>query len=145
MTFGKQVVTIILAGVIELNWWPRNNIHGEYLKLIEITLLNGLKYGSSRSTPRIPPSSWTLMIKSECVLFLILGIKPQPPPTKHSVNGILKIFETKNSDRAKLLLFAPTLKWLPRKSVACHSSRDTVCSYTVEIVCDATLPFEMIN
>lgn len=49
------------------------------------------------------------MIKSECVLFLVLGKKTQPPPTKHSVNGIFKIFETKNSDRGKLLLFAPAL------------------------------------
>lgn len=81
------------------------------------------------------------MIKSEHVL-LVSGKKtPQAPTKKDSVNVIFKIFETKNSDRGKLLLFASALKWLPRKSVACHSSRDTLCSCTVEVACDANFAF----
>lgn len=131
--------------MMELNWCPRNNTFGEYLKLTEIALLNGLKHKSCRATPRIPPSSWTPMIKSGCVLFLVLGKNDTTPTENHNVNVIFKIFETKNSDWGKLLLFASALKWLPRKSMACHSSRDRVCSCTVEVACDATLPFELIN
>lgn len=98
----KVVCNYNLAVMIELNWCPRNNILGEYLKFIEIALLpgNGLKYRGFRSSPRIPPSSWTLMVKSECVLFSVLGrnqpTNQKPTQSVLSVNGILKRFETKS-------------------------------------------------
>lgn len=84
---------------------------GEYLKFLEIILLagHGLKYRGFRPSPRIPPTSWTLKVKLECILFSVLGEnKPQ------RVNGIFKIFETK-THKGKLPSFAPALKWLPRK------------------------------